>query len=505
MRKIDRRPLALLVVEGWGCSEANEGNAIALAHTPYYDEIKENYPFTLLEASGTRVGLSADAPGDAQAGYLNIGAGRIVKTDLMKIKHAIETGEFYENQVLSDAMQRARNSSLHLIGLLSNAGVHSSQEVLFALLRMAKNYGVENVFVHGILDGRDVPLRTADAYAEAVEIKMNEIGVGKFATLCGRYYAMDKDENWELTARAYTMLVYSEGERAKDAVGAIRRSFLRGISDEYVRPTVLEDEEGNPRASIKDGDVVVFFNHRGDRMRQLVKALSKNNSKANKPDSYIVCLTEYDENLSLPVAFPKEKHKNVLAEVFSDFNVRNCRVAEGEKIHFVSEFFNVGYKSEMERRICVASVKNFMTHPEMASFKITDLVLKRIEADEDDVFIVDFSAPDTIAFLGDLGKTIEAVQYVDTCIGAITKKILQLDGVVILTSTHGHCEEMISPDGKKKFSNSTNKVPFHLIDSRADAVKLRDDGALEDVAPTILGVLGIEKPDEMTGRDLRVF
>jgi len=503
MKKIDRRPLVLIVIEGLGHSNSHEGNAVALAHTPFYDEIRQNYPFTLLKASGEDVGLPKDSPGDAQVGYMNIGAGRIVKTDIMRIKQHIENGRFYENKVLIEAMQKATTSSLHLVGLLSNAEVHSSQEVLFALLRMAKNHGVTNVFVHGILDGKDVPIRTADAFVEAVEVKMTEIQIGKIATLCGRYYAMDKDENWELTARVYTMLVYSEGERIKDAVTAVRRSFLRGISDEYIRPIVLEDEEGNPIGSIKDGDVVIFFNHRGDGMRQLVRALLRDELHTNRPATHMVCLTEYDENLSLPVAFPKEPHQNVLAEVFSNYNIKNCRIAEGDKIHFVSDFFNVGFKADDERRVIIPAVKNYMLAPEMASFKITDAVLQRIEADEEDVFIVDFSAPDVLASSGDLQRTIESIQFVDTCIGAIVKRVLQIDGVVVLTSTHGHCEELLTFNGKNPAITSFNKVPFHLIDKRSNGIKLREEGSLRDVAPTILGILGISKPDEMTGEDLR--
>lgn len=503
MKKIERRPLVILIVEGWGYSDKIEGNAIALAHKPYYEEIKTKYPFTLLESSGRRVGLSQGMPGNPEVGYMNIGAGRVIKPELARIKEAIETGEFYKNSNLVDAMKKAKNSSLHLIGLLSDAEIHSSQEVLFALLRMAKSYGLENVFVHGILDGKDVPVRTADVYAEALEVKMNEIGIGKIATLCGRYYAMDKDENWELTARVYTMLVYAEGERMKDAVTSIRRSFLRGISDEYIRPIVLEDEEGNPIASIKDGDVVIFFNHRGDGMRQLAKALSKRDSATNKPDTYIVCLTRYDEKMDLPVAFPRERHKNALAEVFSNYNIKSCRIAEGEKVRCVTECFNLGFSSECDRIVHIPTVKDFMLAPEMASFKITDALLKRIQADEEDVFIVDFSAPELVSQSGNIEKTVESIQFVDTCIGAIVESTLEVDGVVLLTSTHGHCEEMISSNGRRKHSNSLNKVPFHLIDEKSLDVKLREDGALEDVAPTILGILGIEKPEEMSGKDLR--
>ena len=270
------RPLALIILDGWGYSPKREGNAVALAHTPNYDEISKKYPKTLLAASGLSVGLPPDTAGNSEVGHLNIGAGRIIQTDVAKISNAVRTGKFFENKVLKDAFKKAKaqNSAVHLIGLLSDGDVHSSSDNLFALLRLAKSEGIKNIFVHPILDGRDVAPRTADIYVEALEIKLADIGIGKIATLCGRYYAMDKDGNWERTARAYTMLVHSEGERASDAVGAIRNSFLRGISDEFIQPIILEDETGEPIASIKNDDVVVFFNHRSAEMRQLVKSLA---------------------------------------------------------------------------------------------------------------------------------------------------------------------------------------------------------------------------------------
>ena len=304
-----KRPLALVILDGWGYSPRKDGNAIALAHTPNYDEICEKYPMTLLAASGKRVGLAPDAPGSSEVGHLSIGAGRIVKSDTSRISEAIRSGAFLANHFLKKSFEAAkiRNSSVHLIGLLSDGDIHSSPETLFALLRMAKKEGLTNVFVHAILDGRDVMQRTADIYAEAVEIKMADIGVGRFATLCGRYYAMDRDSNWDRTVRVYTMLVHGEGERATDAVSAIRSSFLRGITDEFVQPIVLENESREPVGNIKNGDVVIFFNHRGDRMRQLVRALAVPDETGNqslvKPQIDAVCLTEYDRSFRGPVAF----------------------------------------------------------------------------------------------------------------------------------------------------------------------------------------------------------
>ena len=509
-----RRPLALVILDGWGHSTKREGNAIALARTPFYDDISAKYPKTTLAASGVRVGLPPDAAGSSEVGHLNIGAGRIVQTDVANISNAIKSGKFFENEILKNAFTktRAHNSAVHLIGLLSDGDVHASPQNLFALLRMAKNAGLKDVFVHAILDGRDVEPRTADVYCEALEIKMADIDVGKIATLCGRYYAMDKDKNWERTARAYTMLVHSEGERAGDAVAAIRGSFLRGISDEFIQPIILEEKPGEPVARVKNNDVVIFFNHRADRMRQLVKALAVSDSAEfttfGKPKIEAVCLTEYDRAFNLPVAFRPETEANALAKVFAENGVLNCRISETEKYAHVTYFFNGGAEIEhpCEQRIFVASLKNSAaeTQPEMSCFKVTDKLLRALEAGENDVFICNLAAPDMVAHTGNLEKTIESVQFVDTCLGGILEKIKSLDGVAIITSDHGNCEEMADLlTGEPNSAHTANAVPFHLVDEQIGSLHLRENGALEDVAPTILGILGIEKPPQMTGKDLR--
>lgn len=515
MNNGQKRPLALIILDGWGYSPRAEGNAVALAHTPFYDEISKKYPKTTLFAAGSRVGLKPDSPGSSEVGHLNLGAGRIVQTDISKISNAVRTGSFFENAVLKNAFGRARaaNSSVHLIGLLSDGEIHSSPETLFSLLRMAKKENLQKVFVHAILDGRDVPTRTADIYTEALEIKMADIGIGKLATMCGRYYAMDREQNWERTARVYTMLVHSEGERAFDPVSAIRGSFLRGISDEFIAPIVLEESAGIPVATVKTGDVVIFFNHRGDRMRQLVKSLSVKDetdiASLNKPQIETVCLTEYDRNFNLPVAFRPDEEANVLAQVFAENGVLNSRVTETEKYPHLTYFFNGGVELEhpCEHRSLIPSPKltNVETQPEMASFKITDKLIRTIEAGENDVFIANIPAADLVAHTGNLEKTIEAVQYVDTCLGGIVEKIRQIGGVAIITSSHGNCEEMSDLlTGEPNSSYTANPVPFHLVDDQSNGLNLREHGALEDVAPTILGILGIEKPEEMTGSDLRL-
>jgi 2,3-bisphosphoglycerate-independent phosphoglycerate mutase len=508
-----KRPLALIIIDGWGYSPRREGNAIALAHTPYYDEISAKYPKTLLEASGKRVGLPEGIAGSSEVGHMNIGAGRIIQTEVAKISRAVKTGKFFENKVLAEAFRKAKenDSTIHLLGMLSDGEVHSSQENLFALLSMAKKAGLEKVFVHAFLDGRDVMPRTGDIYVEALEIKMADIGIGKIATLCGRYYAMDKDQNWERTARSYTMLVHAEGERSNDAVSAIRNSFLRGINDEFIQPIVIEEKPGIPLTTVKDGDTVIFFNHRGDRMRQLVKALSITEDDAGnieKPKIDTICLTEYDRTFGLSVAFPLQEEINVLAQVFAREGVLNCRLTETEKYAHVTYFFNGGVEVEhpCEQRVLIQSPKNpsYGLQPEMGCFKVTDKLLRGLEAGENDVFIVNLAAADIIAHAGNLNKTIESVQYIDTCLGGILQKIRDLNGVAIITSDHGNCEEMVNLEtGEMNNSHTKNPVPFHLIDDHANGLRLREDGALEDIAPTILGILGIEKPEEMTGSDLR--
>lgn len=507
----EKRPLALIILDGWGYSGSKAGNAIALAHTPNYDGISQKYPKTMLAASGLRVGLPIDTAGSPEVGHLNIGAGRIIQTDVAKISNAVQTGKFFENKVLKRAFEfaRSRDSVVHLVGLLSDGSVHASPENLFALLRYAKYEGLEDVYLHCILDGREVAPRTADIYVEALEIKLADIGIGKIATLVGRHYAMDKDQNWERTARVFTMLVHSEGERAADPVAAIRASFLRGIADEYIQPIIIEGDSGQPVASVKNGDVVIFFNHRPAQMRQLVQALAVFEGEAlKKPDIHAVCLTEYDRTFNLPIAFRQENENKVLAEVFAENGILNCRITETERYPHLTYFFNGGIEREhpCERRVLVNSPKTNISEsqPEMSVFKVTDKFLRGLEAGENDVFIVNLAAADIVGGTGNLEKTIEAVQFVDTCLGSIVEKMHAIDGITIVTSSHGNCEEMADlTTGEPNSSPTDNFVPFHFIDEKANGLKLRGDGALEDIAPTILGVLGIEKPAEMTGKDLR--
>ncbi len=512
--KTKNGPLALIIIDGWGYSAEREGNAIALAQTPFYDELSEKYPHTLLEASGTRVGLPPGVMGNSEVGHLNMGAGRVIRMDVSRIDHDIKTKQFFNNEVIAAAMDTAkqRGTSLHLMGLVSDGMVHSSQEHLYELLRMAKMRGLHKVYVHCFLDGRDVPPMSAFGYVEALQVKCSEIGCGRIASLCGRYYAMDRDKRWERTERAYNLLVNVEGERAIDPVAAIKQFYGRGITDEFIEPVLLLNENGEPIATIKDGDAVIFFNFRPDRARQLTNALAVPGfggfATQNRPNIHFVCFSLYDATFPLPIAFPQQKHRNVLAEVFAGLCVRNYRMAETEKYAHVTYFFNGGIEKEFacERRLLVPSPKiaTYDLAPEMSAFKVTDKVLRAVEEGETDVFIINFANPDMVGHTGKLDKTIEAVQYVDTCLGWITKGIRQARGVSLITADHGNCEQMIDlKTGQPHTAHTTNPVPFHVIDEGSRGQKLREDCALEDVAPTMLGLLEVEQPPEMTGRDLR--
>jgi 2,3-bisphosphoglycerate-independent phosphoglycerate mutase len=509
-----RGPLALIIIDGWGYSPEREGNAIALAAKPFYDELLEKYPHTLLEASGSRVGLPAGVMGNSEVGHLNMGSGRVVRMDVSRIDYAIETGEFSQNPVLVEAMDLAktRDKALHLMGLVSDGQVHSSQEHLYALLRMAKERGLQRVYVHCFLDGRDTPPASAYGYVEALQVKCGEIGAGRIASLVGRYYAMDRDKRWERTERAYRLLVQAEGERAIDPVEAIKRSYERGVTDEFVEPIIIERETGEPVAVIGENDSVIFFNFRPDRARQITRALNEPGFGAfptsARPPVHFVCFSQYDATFNLPVAFAQQSHKNVLAEVFGHLGVRNFRLAETEKYAHVTYFFNGGVEQEYpcERRLLVPSPKvtTYDLEPAMSAFKVTDKVLRAIDEGETDVFIINFANPDMVGHTGKLDKTIEACQYVDTCLGWITKAIRQRRGTTLITADHGNAEQMIDlQTGHPHTAHTTNLVPFHLIDEASIGLRLRDGAALEDVAPTMLGLLGLEKTPEMTGRDLR--
>jgi len=509
-----RGPLALIILDGFGHSPRREANAVALASMPFYDELLGRYPHTLVEASGECVGLPSGVMGNSNVGHLCMGAGRVVRTDIERINHEVTTKQFESNLALEAALESALNHdrALHLIGLTSDGLVHSSQEHAYALLRMAEKRGLRRVFVHCFLDGRDTPPSSADRYVAAMRERCAEIGVGEVATVCGRYYAMDRDKRWERTERAYRLLVEGTGERASDPVEAIRRSYARGVTDEFVEPVVVTRAGGEPVALIEAGDSVIFFNFRADRARQLTSALAvpgfDDFPVPSRPHTHFVCFAVYDKTYPLPVAFPPTQPTNILAEVFAAAGVRNYRMSETEKYAHVTYFFNGGTEREFEheRRLLVPSPKvaTYDLLPEMSAYKVTDKILRAVEENETDVFVINFANPDMVGHTGNLEKTIEAVQHVDTCLGWITKALGPRRGRAIITSDHGNCEQMLDPvTGQPHTAHTSNPVPFVLVDEASRGARLREGGGLEDLAPTMLGLLGLEKPAEMTGRDLR--
>lgn len=503
-----KRPVALVLVDGWGFAPSASGNALAMAHTPYYDEICRTFPMTTLAASGPQVGQASGVPGNPEVGHLNVGTGRVAQTEIDWIKNAIASGDFLENRVLTRAFERAKEkgSAVHLIGLLSDGGVHSSTESLFACVRLAKRIGLKDVYIHCILDGRDVPERTADIYVEALEIKLADIGIGRVASLCGRFFAMDSEERWERTARAFTMLVHAEGEKTNDAVTAIRNSFLRGISDEFISPVVVELAPDLPVATVKNDDLVVFFNHRADSMRQLVRSLCvPEGASGAKPVIETVCLTEYDSAFNLPVAFRKEAERNSLTAVLAGIDVPSFRITETIRAPHLTHFFDGGdEKLGSDQEIILPVLPGAELMPESQSFKVTDAARSCMQANSNGLFVVNLPASAMMAETGDVAKTVAAIQYIDTCIGGLCEKMSELGGVVMISSTYGNCEDMIHAEtGEPNPFATANPVPFHLVDCQNPGSRLQEGRSLEDIAPTILGVMGVERPAEMTGQDLR--
>lgn len=509
----ERRPLALIIIDGWGYSASREGNAIALADTPHYDKLTEKYPLTLLEAHGSRVGLPAGVMGNSEVGHLNIGSGRVIRMDVSLVDHEIETGAFFKNSELIAAMENAQQDdhSLHLMGLLSDGQVHSSITHLYALLAMAKQYNLKRVFLHAFLDGRDTPPRSALIYINLIQRKMNELGCGEIASVVGRYYAMDRDKRWERIQRAYDLLVHGKGEPTTNVEEAVSRQYDRGLTDEFIEPIVVAGDNG-PFATLKTRDSVIFFNFRPDRARQLTRVL--NNPDFNefptgdRPNVHYVCFTMYDATFGLPIAFPPRPHRNVLAEVLGAVTVSNFRMAETEKYAHVTYFFNGGVEKEFpcEKRLLVPSPKvaTYDLMPQMSAIPLTDEVTHAIESAATKVFVVNFANPDMVGHTGKLEQTIAACQYVDSCLERITLSMQRVNGITLITADHGNAEQMLDPlTGQPHTAHTTNPVPFHLIDNEAIGSKLREGGALEDVAPTLLGLLDLEKPTDMTGRDLR--
>ncbi len=516
------KPIVLTVLDGWGYSAQTKGNAIALARKPNYDDLLKKFPNTLIHTSGPFVGLPEGQMGNSEVGHMNMGAGRIVQMDITRIDAMISSGEFFRQPLLLKAMKRGSERQLHLLGLVSNGGVHSHMNHLFALLRMARENHVERVFVHCFMDGRDTPPESGMGFLQQLEKQMREYHVGKIASVSGRYYAMDRDNRWERIEKAYRTVVHGQGEVAySDPIAAARASYEKGVTDEFMIPAPIVEaaaagQEPVARGAIHEDDAVIFFNFRADRARQMTRAIAEPGfdkfSDPNRPKNLCyVAMTQYEKTWPwLQYVQGAEKLEHILAQVFGELNYKNLRVAETEKYAHVTYFFNGGIEKPFpgEERLLVPSPKvaTYDLKPEMSASGITDAVVKAIEKGGFDAIIMNFANADMVGHSGKLEAAIKAVEAVDEGLGRIHQTMrARPGGAWIITADHGNAETMIDPvTGGPHTYHTTNPVPF-LLAAEEGIAGLRADGSLRDVAPTMLGVLGVQEPIEMTGHDLRIL
>lgn len=499
---------ALIILDGYGYTKKRYGNAVLAAYTPTMDALRKNYPFTTIEASGFAVGLPEGQMGNSEVGHLNLGAGRVVYQDITAIDKAIVDGEFFKNSAFLGAIKNCKDkdSSLHLVGLLSDGGVHSSIEHLFALLDLANVNGLKKVFIHCITDGRDVSPTSGIKFIESTEQKIAADGVGKIASVCGRYYFMDRDNRWERIEKAYKMFVNGDAERFKSSEEAIKKSYEEGITDEFVNPRVIGDYSG-----VEKDDSIIFFNFRSDRAREMTRALKEKNfdyfsRKKDLTDIYYVCMTQYDENFkNVYTAFPPRTLNNTLGEYLSKMGKTQTRLAETEKYAHVTFFFNGGVEkpSSGEKRVLVPSprVATYDLQPEMSAYEVRDRALAEIEGGVD-FLILNFANSDMVGHTGNFASAVKAVEVVDYCLGEVLEKLKSKNGQAIVTADHGNSEKMLEDDGSPCTSHSTNPVPLVLFSKKFKTRKLRANGCLVDVAPTLLEIAEIEKPKEMEGKSL---
>lgn len=507
---MNKVPYALIILDGFAIRDEVKGNAVKAANKPNFDRYWNEFPHNQLKASGRDVGLPDGQMGNSEVGHLNIGAGRIVYQSLTRINLAIEDGSFFEIPELVKAVESAKEkgSALHLMGLLSDGGVHSHYEHLIALVKLAKQHGLEKVYVHGFLDGRDVGPQTAVAYIKEAEEAFAEIGLGQFATISGRYYAMDRDNRWERVKIAYDAIVHGEGRTATSATVGVERSYEENVNDEFVVPFVIEDESNNPIATINDDDSIVFFNFRPDRAIQLSTALSNPGfndfDRGETPkNNYMVSFTPYSDTVLAEVAFKKEDLVNTIGEVIANAGKTQLRIAETEKYPHVTFFMSGGRHNEFEgeERILIPSPKvaTYDLKPEMSAYEVKEALVNKINEDTIDAIILNFANPDMVGHSGMLEPTVKAIEAVDECLGEIVDLILSKGGAAIITADHGNSDEVIDLEGNPMTAHTTNPVP--VIVTKKD-VELRDGGRLADLAPTLLDLLGVNKPEDMTGESL---
>ena len=509
---MSKRPTVLMILDGFGLNEKHEANAVYEAKTPVIDGLMEKYPFVKGYASGMAVGLPDGQMGNSEVGHLNMGAGRIVYQELTRITKGIQDGDFFKNEELLKAVNNAKEngSALHLYGLLSDGGVHSHNTHLYALLELAKKEGLEKVYVHCFLDGRDTPPASGKEFVQELEDKMKEIGVGKIATVMGRYYAMDRDNRWDRVEKAYAALTKGEGIPADSAVAAVENSYADGKTDEFVVPAVVM-ENGVPTATIKDKDSIIFYNFRPDRAREITRAFCADEfdgfDRGKRLDVTYICFTEYDVTIpNKEIAFKKVEIKNTFGEFLAAHHMTQARIAETEKYAHVTFFFNGGVEepNEGEDRILVKSPKvaTYDLQPEMSAYKVTEKLVEAITCGKYDVIIINYANPDMVGHTGVEAAAIKAIEAVDECVGKAVDALLSVDGQMIICADHGNAEQLIDYETGEPFTaHTTNPVPFILV-NYDENYTLAEGGCLADLVPTLIEMMGMEKPADMTGKSL---
>ena len=512
--KMSKRPTVLMILDGYGLNEKTEGNAIAQANKPVMDKLMAEYPFVKGYASGLAVGLPDGQMGNSEVGHLNMGAGRIVYQELTRITKEIQDGDFFENKALLHAIENAKenDTALHMYGLLSDGGVHSHNTHLYALLEMAKRHGLKKVYVHCFLDGRDTPPESGKDFVQALQDKMDEIGVGEIATVSGRYYAMDRDNRWDRIERAYVALTKGEGVTAASGVEAVAQSYEKGETDEFVLPTVVL-KNGVPTAAIQDGDSIIFFNFRPDRAREITRTFCCDEfdgfDRGPRKKVVYVCFSEYDVTIpNKEIAFQKVSITNTFGEYLAAHHMTQARIAETEKYAHVTFFFNGGVEApnEGEDRILVKSPKvaTYDLKPEMSAFEVCDKFVEAIKSGKYDVIITNFANPDMVGHTGVLPAAIQAIEAVDQCVGRVVEALKEVDGQMFICADHGNAEQLIDYETGEPFTaHTTNPVPFILVNYDSDYA-LREGGVLADIIPTLIEMMGMEQPKEMTGKSLLI-
>jgi 2,3-bisphosphoglycerate-independent phosphoglycerate mutase len=514
---LERKPFVLIIRDGWGYNPypaEDAYNAVKRAHVPTDKMLMRDYPNTLIHTYGEYVGLPDGTMGNSEVGHQNIGAGRIVPQESVRLSHAIRDGSFFKNEQFGKMVNfiKEHKGRLHLMGLCSDIGVHSLLDHLYGLLELAKINEIKDVFIHAFTDGRDSPPDSGAGYIAQIEQKASQIGVGKIASVMGRFYAMDRDSRWERVQKAYECLRVGKGLKAKSADEAIANSYAKQVTDEFIEPTAIVNEDNVPIGTISDGDGVVFFNFRGDRPREITRAFVQPDFKefprTTKPDIYYVCMTEYDATIPAPVAFPKPpKMKNILGAYWSSLGLKQFRCAETEKYAHVTFFFNdyteTPFEGEDRQIVPSPRVRTYDLKPEMSAYEVADVVLQRLDSNEYDVVVINFANPDMVGHTGILEAAIKAAEAVDACVGKILDKVSQLGGAAIVTADHGNFEKMIdgSPD-KPHTAHTVGDVPLIVFDDRYKGRILRQGGVLADIGPTLLEMMGLPQPEEMTGKSL---